>query len=551
LNAQANRLAHCLRARGVGPGVKVGIALPRTADLPIGLLAILKAGGTYIPLDPAYPAERLAYMMQDSGAALLLTRQHLIAQLPNHTAVQLLDDNLSAWPDHDPLPLSTPDQLAYVIYTSGSTGQPKGVAITHRSASALVQWSLATYAREDLNGVLAATSVCFDLSVWEFFVPLSAGGHLLLADNALALAELPVREQVRLINTVPSAIAALLRAGQIPTGVQVINLAGEALQQSLVDELYALGHVRHVYDLYGPSEDTTYSTWTRREAGGQANIGRPLSWTRSYVLDADLHPLPEGVAGELYLAGAKLAQGYLGRPGLTAERFVASPFLPGERMYRTGDLVRYSAQGVIEYVGRIDHQVKIRGFRIELGEIEARLLKHPAVREAAVVASDGKLIGYVAAAASEGLRPTLEAFLGETLPDYMVPAQWVVLDALPQTPNGKLDRKELPVPQVMATHYCPPENALQLQLVGIWQTLLGVERVGITDDFFELGGHSLLATQLLSRLQRELQVKLSLAEVFGSTTVQALGQLIEQRSVPVDSGKLSRMSDLMAMLEDD
>jgi amino acid adenylation domain-containing protein len=554
LNAQANRLAHRLRARGVGPGVKVGIALPRTADLPVGLLAILKAGGTYIPLDPAYPAERVAYMLQDSGAALLLTRQHLLAQLPAHAAVQLLDEDLSSWPDQDPLPMTTLDELVYVIYTSGSTGRPKGVAITHHSASALVQWSLATYAREELDGVLASTSVCFDLSVWEFFVTLSAGGYLLLADNALALAELPARNQVRLINTVPSAIAALLRSGQIPDSVRVINLAGEALQQCLVDELYALGHVQHVYDLYGPSEDTTYSTWTRREAGGQANIGRPLSWTRSYVLDADLHPLPEGVAGELYLAGAKLAQGYLGRPGLTAERFVASPFEPGERLYRTGDLVRYGAQGVIEYVGRIDHQVKIRGFRIELGEIEARLLAHPQVREAAVLAGDDngvrQLIAYVAADASDNLRQSLEAFLRESLPEHMVPAQWVILEALPQTPNGKLDRKALPAPQVVAAHYCAPQNALQMQLVGIWQALLGLERVGITDDFFELGGHSLLATQLLSRLQRELRVDLSLAEVFGCTTVLALAELIERRSVPVDSGKLSRMSDLMAALED-
>lgn len=555
LNVQANRLAHKLRARGVGPGVKVAIALPRTADLPIGLLAVLKAGGTYIPLDPAYPAERLAYMLQDSGAALLLTREVLIAQLPKHSSVQSLDEDLSAWPAHDPSPTSTLDELAYVIYTSGSTGQPKGVAITHRSASALVQWSLATYNREDLQGVLAATSVCFDLSVWEFFVTLSAGGYLLLADNALALAQLPSRGQVRLINTVPSAIAALLRAGHIPDSVRVINLAGEALPQRLVDELYALGHVQHIYDLYGPSEDTTYSTWARREAGGVANIGRPVSWTRSYVLDVDLNPLPEGVAGELYLAGAKLARGYLGRPGLTAERFVASPFVAGERIYRTGDLVRYGAQGVLEYVGRIDHQVKIRGFRIELGEIEARLLAHPLVREAAVIASDGddvrQLIAYVAADDAEHLRQSLEAHLRGSLPDYMVPAQWVILDALPQTPNGKLDRKALPAPQVLLRDYSPPRNSLQMQLVGIWQTLLGLEQVGITDDFFELGGHSLLATQLLSRVQRELQVSLSLAEVFGCTTVLALSELIASRSVPVDSGKMNRMSDLMAMLEDD
>ncbi|MEN8642399.1 amino acid adenylation domain-containing protein, partial [Pseudomonas sichuanensis] len=368
LQARANRLAHHLVALGVGPEVRVGVAMPRNAELLVALLAVLKAGGTYVPLDPDYPRDRLAYMLEDSQARVLLTQAGALDGVPLEGLATVLvgedDAALAAYPDTAPVVAVRPDNLAYVIYTSGSTGKPKGVAIAHRNVAALVHWSAGVYPREAIRGVLASTSVCFDLSVWELFVTLANGGHLILARNALELGSLPARAEVRLVNTVPSAIAALLRASDIPAGVKIVNLAGEPLKQELVDSLYALGSLDHVYDLYGPSEDTTYSTYCRREAGGQASIGRPLCNSQGYLLDDQLHPVPVGVAAELYLAGDGVTRGYLLRPGLTAEKFVPNPAgAAGERMYRTGDLTRYREDGQLEYIGRVDHQVKVRGFR--------------------------------------------------------------------------------------------------------------------------------------------------------------------------------------------
>jgi len=435
------------------------------------------------------------------------------------------------------------NNLAYVIYTSGSTGLPKGVAITHRNVAALTQWSQQVYSPEDIQGVLASTSICFDLSVWELFVTLAGGGFIVGARNALELPELAARDRVRLINSVPSAMGALQRAGQIPQSVRIINLAGEPLKQSLVDALYGRGHVQHVYDLYGPSEDTTYSTWTRREAGGQANIGRPLANTASYLLDAELHSVPVGVAAELYLAGEGITRGYLLRPGLTAEKFVPNPFsTTGERLYRTGDLTRYRPEGVIEYVGRIDHQVKIRGFRIEMGEIEAQLMAQGSVREAVVLAVEGvsglQLVGYVVpdqpglidADAQADLQDDLKRRLHEVLPAYMVPAQLLVLEYLPLTPNGKLDRKALPAPGAVQRRdqYTPPQTDTEQQLAQIWSEVLNVERVGLEDDFFALGGHSLLATQLIVRIRERMDLQVQLKTLFAASTLRTFSAEVAQ-----------------------
>ncbi|CAO3403334.1 non-ribosomal peptide synthase/polyketide synthase [Azospirillum palustre] len=537
LNRQANRLAHRLRALGVAPGVPVAVMLERTEVLPTGLLAILKAGGAYVPLDPDYPADRVAYMLADSQAALVVTQRSLLPRLPAGGGLRVLalDDpalGLENGPADDPLPVNRAEDAAYVIYTSGSTGRPKGVVIEHRNASALIDWALRLYRPEQLQGVLASTSVCFDLSVWEFFVTLSAGGHVVMADNALALPDLPARDRVCLINTVPSAIAGLLRSGGIPAGVRTINLAGEPLAQSLVDDLYAAG-IADVYDLYGPSEDTTYSTVTRREAGGRANIGRPIDGTCGYVLDGDLNPVALGVVGELYLGGAGLARGYLNRPGLTAERFVADPFSAGGgRLYRTGDLVRQRGDGVIEYVGRIDHQVKIRGFRIELGEVEAWLRAQEGVREAAVVARDGssgkRLVGYVVPAgdgvAGDGFVERLRGGLKAALPDYMVPSHLVVLERLPLTPNGKLDRKALPEPELVSSSArVPPRSAAERALAALWCELLRLDSVGVTDNFFELGGDSILSIQLVSRARRH-GLAFTPRDVFEHQTLEALAR---------------------------
>ncbi|KEX92687.1 peptide synthetase [Pseudomonas putida] len=542
LDQQANRLAHKLIEFGVGPEVRVGVAMQRSEHLLVALLAVLKAGGAYVPLDPDYPAERVAYMLEDSRALVLLTEAQVAKSLSvaSDTQVLLMDSlSLAAYPISAPVTGVTPDNLAYVIYTSGSTGKPKGVAIVHRNVLALIDWSQSVYNRDDIQGVLASTSVCFDLSVWELFVTLANGGSLIIARNALELPQLPARDQVRLINTVPSAINALQRDGQIPSSVRIINLAGEPLKQSLVDALYRQPSVEHVFDLYGPSEDTTYSTWTRREAGGHANIGRPLKHTASYLLDADLQPVPQGVSAELYLSGAGITRGYLARPGLTAEKYVPNPFSSsGERLYRSGDLTRYQADGTLQYIGRIDHQVKVRGFRIELGEIEAQLLQQDAVRELAVLAQDGingqQLVAYIVPTdpamlddldAQAPLRESLKAALRQHLPDYMVPAFLLFLEQLPLTPNGKLDRKALPAvdgSQQQREHVAP-RSAQEKSLAAIWQDVLAIDNVGLEDNFFELGGDSIVSMQVVSRA-RQAGILLSPKDLFQHQTIRSLAQ---------------------------
>ncbi|RCL20454.1 non-ribosomal peptide synthetase, partial [Pseudomonas sp. AFG_SD02_1510_Pfu_092] len=567
LNGRANQLAHKLRECGVGPEVLVGVAMERGLDMVIALMAILKAGGAYVPLDPGYPQDRLEYMLEDSQALLLLTQAHLLQRIPSRLQARtlLLDQlQLDGYALVDPVCATTPGNLAYCIYTSGSTGKPKGVQIEHRNAVAMIGWAQSVYSQQDLCGVLAATSICFDLSVWELFVTLGSGGYAVLAANALELPQLPARDQVRLVNTVPSAIKVLHETGQLPPGVRIVNLAGEALRQGLVDALYGTGHVRKVYDLYGPSEDTTYSTWALRSAGGKANIGRPLANSAVYLLSDAATPLPAGVVGELYMAGAGLARGYLARPGLTAERFVPDPFGGhGARLYRTGDLARHDAEGVIEYVGRSDHQVKIRGFRIELGEIEARLQQQDAVREALVLALDApggqQLVGYVVPAAAlaalseqaqAALRDSLRTALKASLPDYMVPAHLLLLDGLPLTPNGKLDRKSLPAPdgRLRQAAHVPPETDLECRIAAIWAEVLGLENVSLSDNFFELGGHSLLATQAVARLQIELGSNLPLALLFQTENLQAFAQAVGGLATRNDED-LDELQDFMAELE--
>ncbi|WP_145003788.1 non-ribosomal peptide synthetase [Pseudomonas oryzihabitans] len=553
LNQAANRLAHRLRERGVGPDRLVGVALERRLDLLVGLLAILKAGGGYVPLDPAYPAERQAYMLSDSGARLLLTQSSLLDGLPDQKQldVMVIDRlGLDDCPDTNPASGATPGSLAFSIYTSGSTGKPKGVLIEHRSVSALIHWSRSVYSAADLQGVLAATSICFDLSVWEFFVTLSCGGFVVLADNALELPNLAASQCVRLVNTVPSAIGILSRLGQIPESVAVINLAGEPLAQELVEELYQLGHVQRVHDLYGPSEDTTYSTHTLRLPQGTANIGRPLAGTAVYLLDATGEPVGVGSRGELCLAGAGLARGYLNRPALTAERFLPNPFdrAGGGRMYRTGDLARYQADGLIQYLGRLDHQVKIRGFRIELGEIVARLRGQPGVRDAVVLAREGaggqQLVGYVVpveplpTADQAVWQQTLRLALQAGLPDYMVPAQLLLLDSLPLTPNGKLDRNALPTPRLDEERagYLAPTTDLERRLAALWQEVLKVPQLGVTDNFFEVGGDSILSLQVVSRA-RQAGLHFTPKDLFRHQTIQALARIARHAAAPtIDQG---------------
>jgi amino acid adenylation domain-containing protein len=537
LMLRSRRLAGHLRRLGVGrdagPERPVGVCLERTSDLVVALLAILQAGGVYVPLDPTYPTERLAFLLEDCGqgfeAPLIVTREALLARLPDPVEAVCLDRDAETIALADGPPADVrPDHLAYLIYTSGSTGRPKAVAIEHRSAVALVDWAAEVFPPEDLAGVLASTSINFDLSVFELFVPLALGGTVILADNALALAGLPEAGQVTLVNTVPSAMAELLRLEALPASVRTVSLAGEPLAQGLVAEIERQTGVR-VLDLYGPSEDTTYSTFARRRGDEPATIGRPLSGGRAYLLDRWQRPAVAGAPGEVWLGGAGLARGYLHRPDLTAERFVPDPFAeaPGGRLYRTGDLARFRADGCLELLGRIDHQVKVRGFRIELGEVETHLLAFPGVREAAALAlgeGAGRKLGAFVAPPSSG--DGLRAFLAGRLPSHMVPSAFGFLEALPRLPNGKLDRRALAALPLNGTGagegFVPPATEDEVRLAAIWAEVLGVPRVGLHDDFFRLGGHSLLATRIVARLRRDFGVELPLRSLFQEPTVARL-----------------------------
>jgi len=540
LNRRANQLAHYLKTRGVGPEVLVGICVKRSLEMVVGLLGILKAGGAYVPLDPAYPTDRLEFMLKDSGATLLLTQQSIGLRIGEGIAeIVCLDTDSSEISQECEENLATKpgaENLAYVIYTSGSTGKPKGVAIEHRSTASLIAWARGVFSEEELGGVLASTSICFDLSVFELFLPLSCGGKVLLANDILQLLSLQSRNEVKLINTVPSAMVELLRLGGIPEGVQAVNLAGEPLQASLVDEIYEQTQVKRVFDLYGPSEDTTYSTFALRLPQGPTTIGRPISNTRVYLLDEILQPVPIGVPGELHLAGDGLARGYFNLPELTATAFIPDPFNANTagRLYRTGDLARYMADGKIEYLVRIDNQVKIRGFRIELGEIEAVLREHRSVQDVAVVQRLGKLIAYIVPSAKPievgKLWRDLRALVSSKLPDYMLPAVFVELDGLPLTTNGKLDRRALPTPDEtrpdLEQPYVGPRDQLEEQLVAMWANVLQLKSVGIRDNFFELGGNSLLAARLFAQIENRLGKHLPLATLFQFPTIEQLANFL-------------------------
>jgi len=547
LNARANSLAHYLRKQGVGPDILVGICVERSLEMLVGILGILKAGGAYVPLDPAYPKDRLAVILEDAKARILLTQERLIDLLPQTAHLVRLDSN---WPviaqeaASNPPRTVTRDNLDYVLFTSGSTGRPKGVALEHRSGVIFVHWARQVFLPEEVKGTLLSTSICFDLSVFEMFVPLSMGGTVIIAQNALELPDLPAAHHVTLINTVPSAIAALIRMGGVPSSVRVVNLAGEALLTTLAQQIYQETSVDKVYNLYGPTEDTTYSTFTMVPRGGEVTIGKPLLNTQAYIVDKNLKPAPIGVPGELYLAGDGLARGYFGRDDLTNERFVPNPFSSsrGARMYRTGDLCRFLANGEIEYLGRIDNQVKIRGFRIELEEIETVLSRHPSVESAVVIAredipGDKRLLAYVVPSGKSISAPVLQDAIRAKLPEYMVPSAIVELQQLPLSPNGKINRRLLPAPDACAferSSLVEPRDELEVTLVKIWQKVLGTNKIGIQDDFFDLGGHSLMGARVLVEVERVTGKKLPLSSLFRGGTIELLARLIREHEQAVD-----------------
>jgi amino acid adenylation domain-containing protein len=551
LDAQANRIARQLRAGGISREARVGVFLDRGPELIPALLGVLKSGAAYVPLDPNYPADRLAFALQDSNAEVLLTTGALRDQWPAFAGrIVRLDEVPAADGDSGAPVAAAGSNLAYVIYTSGSTGQPKGVAIEHRNAVALVEWAQTVFNARELDGVLAATSIGFDLSLFEIFVPLSCGGKVILAANVLALGDLAARSEVRLINTVPSALAELLRAGAIPPGVETINLAGEPVSQELVRQLYAQPGVKRVYDLYGPTETTTYSTFALRTPQGRPTIGRPIANSEVYVLDRHLQPAPIGVVGEIFIGGAGVARGYLNRPALTAERFIRNPFVadPQARLYQTGDLGRYRSDGQLECVGRTDHQVKLRGFRIEMGEIESQLRLHPEVADVCVCAREDRpgekrLVAYwVPKAATRPTPADWRRWLTRTLPEAFIPAAWVSLPQLPRTPNGKIDRRALPVPDSeneTRLGCVLPRDTVERQLAKIWEEALGVRPIGVHDRFFDLGGHSLLAVRLTIQIEQQMGRRLSLAALLQSPTIAQLADLFRPEAATCQRSEAS------------
>ncbi|QRR05189.1 amino acid adenylation domain-containing protein [Burkholderia sp. MS455] len=553
LNLRANRLAHRLIELGVVPDALVGVAMERSLDMIVALLAILKAGGAYVPVDPDYPAERVRFMIDNAQLRWLLTQQHLLAALPDTDARVIVVDRdaleLDAAPASNPAPALSGENLAYMIYTSGSTGRPKGALNTHRAITNRILWMQHAYALDADDAVLQKTPFSFDVSVWEFFWPLIAGARLVFARpggqrETDYLVELIERERITTVHFVPSMLRAFLDHPDLDAhcaSLRRVVCSGEALPFDLQQRCFTRLDVS-LFNLYGPTEaavDVTAWECRRDDPHRIVPIGRPIANTRLYIVDAQLQPTPVGVAGELLIGGTPVGCGYHGEPELSAEKFIADPFSadPHARLYRTGDLARYRPDGNIEFLGRIDHQIKLRGLRIEPGEIEAALTSHPLV-DAAVVALRGvddgaRLVAWLRSSHPEAeLIEAVRGHLRQRLPDYMVPSAFVVVPAFEHLPNGKLDRARLPEPGDGLDHVAP-DNVLESQLTAIWQEVLGKARISTTANFFELGGNSLSATKVVARIRRDLHAKLEIRSLFAHPTISSLAKRIADTQ-PID-----------------
>jgi amino acid adenylation domain-containing protein len=565
LNARANQLAHHLISLGVAPQTLVGLYLERSIEMVVGLLGILKAGGAYVPLDPAYPQERLAFILKDTATPVLLTQQALLTQMPHYDGRALCLDRdkaqITAHTQDDPPSRAHVHSLAYVIYTSGSAGRPKGVMIEHQGWANVAEAQRNVFDFIPGTRVLQFASLSFDASCFEISMALANGGTLLLAcrDTLMPgpnLVRFLQENRIEVITVPPSALFAVPDAA-LPD-LKVINVASEACPASLVGKWAR--PPRRFFNLYGPTETTIWSSYAecRPDSNAPPSIGQPINNTQIYILNPDLQLVPIGVPGELYIGGAGVARGYLNLPDLTAEKFLPDPFstAPGARIYRTGDLARYLHDGNIEYLGRMDHQVKIRGFRIELGEIEAVLGEHGAVRQAVVLAredtpGDKRLVAYVVPgdASFAGTEP-LRAHLRTRLPEFMLPATYVVLDHFPLTPNGKIDRRALPAPALAPYNdltYAAPVGEIETTLARIWAEVLTVERIGRHDNFFKLGGHSLLAVQVGSRIRQLFSLEIPLRAIFEEPTIAALALLLLEKQF--ESERDEEMERMLGELE--
>ncbi|MGD9250888.1 MAG: amino acid adenylation domain-containing protein [Desulfobacterales bacterium] len=557
LNCRANQLAHYLRLRGIGPEQVVAICMERSLEMVIGLLAILKAGGAYVALEPDFPGARLLFMLEDTQPGLLLTQERFLARIPEYSMAVVCLDRDGELFAHEQVsnlePITTAEDLAYVTYTSGSTGKPKGILTSHRNVVQNLHALIRNYSLNATDIVLQLPSFSYDASVRDMFGPLLAGARIVVVRNdevkdpSALVAKIAENHVTCILSIVPSLLTQLVEAGSQEdfsfAAFRHISVAGEPLPMALCKKVQDLFGC-NVVNQYGPSECTMISSYHRVDNfDGNRNIaliGRPLANSQFYILDEYLNPVPVGVAGEAYIGGLGVSRGYLNLPELTAEKFVPHPFsnAPGARLYNTGDLLRYLPDGTMEFLGRRDFQVKLRGFRIELGEVEATLRLHPAVSEAVVVAredrpGDKRLVAYVVAPAAERGPSTgeLRTFLQERLPDYMIPAALLYLDALPLTANRKVDRRALPVPDErrpdLDQRFAAPRTPAEKVLAKIWGEVLGLERVGVHDNFFELGGHSLLATQVMSRARDHFEMELPLLRLFKTPTITGLSELIE------------------------
>ncbi|MFS0664841.1 amino acid adenylation domain-containing protein [Bacillus mojavensis] len=546
LNEQANRLAHLLIEKGLGPEQFVALALPRSSEMVAAMLAVLKTGAAYLPLDPEFPADRISYMLKDAKPSCMITTEEIAATLPDDiTAPQLVLDQpvtkeiVKRYSADNPNVHVSLIHPAYIIYTSGSTGRPKGVVVTLKSLSNFLLSMQETFSLNEQDRLLAVTTVAFDISALELFLPLISGASIVVAQKETirepqALAKMIEYFDITIMQATPTLWHALVTNEPEKLRELRVLVGGEALPSGLLQALQALDCP--VTNLYGPTETTIWSAAAFLEKGvqGVPPIGKPIWNTQVYVLDNSLQPVPPGIVGELYIAGTGLARGYLGRPDLTAERFVADPYgPPGTRMYRTGDQARWRADGSLDYIGRADHQIKIRGFRIELGEIDAVLAKHPQIEQAAVVVredqpGDRRLVAYLVVSSALDIAE-LRRYVGASLPDYMVPAAFMEIDELPLTPNGKLDRKALPAPDFSASVTDRgPRTPQEEILCDLFAEVLGLARVGIDDSFFELGGHSLLAARLMSRIRETMGAELGIAKLFDEPTVAGLAAHLDQ-----------------------
>jgi amino acid adenylation domain-containing protein len=565
LNRRASQLARHLAKLGAGPELRVALLMDRNIEMVIGLLGVLKSGAAYVPLDAAHPPERLAYQLADSQAEVVVCQDRLLERLPERAPdsapIVRLDGD---WPwitresDTDLQSGIGPLNLAYLIYTSGSTGHPKAVCVAHWNAVRFLKWACDVYAGSGAERVLASTSICFDLSIFELFFPLCAGGRVVLAHNILALADSAVSARATLINAVPSAVREMLFDCGIPSSVRTLNFAGEVLSAELVRQLGVKCPDVRVHNLYGPTETTTYSTFATAvsESDAKPSIGRPVANTQVYLLERGLQPSSVRVPGEIYIGGDGVSRGYANRPDLTAERYLPDDLTQtaGARMYRTGDLGRYRDDGNIDYLGRIDKQVKIRGFRIELAEIESTLAEHPRIKQSAVIAGefglgDQRLVAFLSSTGEAMPTSTeLRGYLDGRLPKYMVPAIFIDLPELPRTSGGKIDRRALA--EFTATHgdrgdlaFVAPQTMAEQSIARVWRELLGVERVGINDNFFDLGGHSLLLIRAHGKLKETVDQTLNLIEVFEYPTIGSLAAYLTARkenSVPSFEKSYSR-----------